>query len=252
MSCGEQLVASRLNKYRAKLPLIATIDDVVVGVAKVVLPLGDNEHVAYVYILVHPGYRRRGIAAILHESVQYDLGRQARAGGSHEFDLVYWEDHCPESLVDSYAHLRQRMSVDVPSGSLEIQEESRNAARVRHAEEKAVRRGTRSLVAAMRRRPSGQLAGHTILEYAEAKPEVVFQDHTLVLTAFRRQRLGMALKAANMLRILAQWPLARRIYTWNAAENAHMLRINEILDFRPAGFTGSWQKRGFGAASVIE
>ncbi|GAA1342872.1 hypothetical protein GCM10009611_15880 [Arthrobacter roseus] len=324
MSYAEQLIASRPSQYRAKAPMIAKLNDDVVGVAKVVLPLGDNEHVAYVHILIQPEHRRRGIGRQLYESVEShlrELGRvtvmgttehradqigpgaanitavtgvgevpsssasvgfarslghsleqverfsilnldhradadamleRARAVAGHEYDLVYWEDRCPESLVNNYACLRQWMSVDVPAGSLEIQEEVWDTARVRHAEEEAVKREIRSLVAAARHRSTGQLVGHTILEYAGQKPEVLYQEDTLVLTAFRGHRLGMALKAANILRIQAQWPLARRIYTWNAAENVHMLRINETLGFVPAGCTGMWQKAGFGAQGAVE
>jgi GNAT superfamily N-acetyltransferase len=36
---------------------------------------------------------------------------------------------------------------------------------------------------------------------------------------------------------------ARRIHTWNAEENAHMLAINVALGFRAVGVTGMWQKQ---------
>jgi hypothetical protein len=38
-------------------------------------------------------------------------------------------------------------------------------------------------------------------------------------------------------------PAARSLLTWNAVENRHMLAINTLLGFKPAGYEGEWQKR---------
>ena len=70
-----------------------------------------------------------------------------------------------------------------------------------------------------------------------------FQEDTLVLREHRGRRLGMLVKTANLARLAEVQPGARRIGTWNAEENAHMLAINVALGFRPAGVWAAWQRR---------
>lgn len=171
------------------------------------------------------------------------LAHAAQNAAGTDYELVRWENHCPDDLVEQYALLRQTMSTDVPMGDLDWEEEVWDAARIREGEERLLRTGGCSLVRAVRHRPTGMLAGHTILEYQPAKPEVVSQDDTLVLRAHRGRRLGMWLKAANLLDVPAVWPDARRVYTWNAEENSHMLAVNVQLGFVPAGYTAAWQKK---------
>jgi GNAT superfamily N-acetyltransferase len=172
--------------------------------------------------------------------VREEAAAQSVAGP--EYQLLTWDDRCPDDAVDQYARLRQRMSVDVPSGELAWEEEAWDAARIRDWERRHAEKGGRMLVAAVRHVASGQLAGHTILEYYPDKPEVAYQEDTLVLTAHRGHRLGLLLKVRNLRRLAEIWPQAQRLYTWNAAENAHMLAINVRLGFVPAGYTGLWQK----------
>ena len=45
------------------------------------------------------------------------------------------------------------------------------------------------------------------------------------------------------MRLREELPEAERIWTWNAAENRHMLAINDQLGFQPAGYSGDWQKQ---------
>lgn len=161
---------------------------------------------------------------------------------SGDYELQEWTDRCPEGLVRDYALLRQRMSTDPPLGGFAQEEESWDEGRVRREEEKSLAGGASSLVCAVRHRGSGQLVGHTILERFGSRPAVVYQEDTLVLGEHRGHRLGMWLKAANLRRVLGQWPTAERIYTWNAEENTFMLDVNVALGFRPSGRTAGWQK----------
>lgn len=293
-----------------------------VGRVLLELPLADNLENAFVHVMVHPEYRRRGIgtrllrvaeqeaaaagrqvlmswakqaglpaepsaAAVLPRSgpdalraesasarfalasgfvleqverisalaLPPDAARteallaaaQERAGA--DYGLIVWEDSCPPEFVGQYARLRQRMSTDIPQGMLEYGEERWDADRVRHHEAEARAKGARTLVAAALHRPTGELAGHTLLEYYPEQPEVVFQDDTLVLGAHRGRRLGMLVKAANLQRAAAIWPEARRLLTWNASENGHMLAINLKLGFVPVGHEAAWQKRLAGPAA---
>ncbi|MFZ3417092.1 GNAT family N-acetyltransferase [Arthrobacter sp. 3Tela_A] len=163
------------------------------------------------------------------------------AGGSG-YELVFWQDACPDELVHAYARLRQKMSTDAPQGGLDLAPEVWDVPRVREAEDKARGMGYDVLVCAVRHTASGELAGHTVLEVARSNPGVAYQDDTLVLQRHRGNRLGMMLKAGNLQRLRRLFPEVQRVYTWNAEENRYMLAINEQLGFRPVGYAGEWQK----------
>lgn len=147
------------------------------------------------------------------------------------------------------------MSTDPPLGGFAQEEEQWDADRIRREEGRSAEGGTSTLVCAARHRPSGHLVGHTILERFASRPAIVHQEDTLVLDEHRGHRLGLWLKAANLRRVLAEWPGAERVYTWNAEENTFMLDVNVALGFRPAGRTAGWQKvlppHRFGDASGV-
>lgn len=159
------------------------------------------------------------------------------------YELVAWTGSAPEELLEDYALLRRRMSTDAPMGDVDWEEEDWDAGRVRLSEATRAAAGYDVLCCAARERASGRLAGHTVLEVSRERPGVAMQDDTLVLREHRGHGLGLLLKAANLQRLRKQYPGVERVYTWNAEENRHMLRINEALGFRPAGWAGQWQKR---------
>lgn len=168
------------------------------------------------------------------------LEREARTKAAG-YELLTWTDHCPEELVEQLAVLMSRMSTDAPSGGLSFEEETWDAARVRHVEDTWKQAGNVSLVAAARHLETGELAAYSVLELSPNKPWLAEQDDTLVAASHRGHRLGMLVKIAN-LRRLADYPDIERVATFNAAENDHMLAINVALGFRPAGWDGEWQR----------
>lgn len=117
------------------------------------------------------------------------------------------------------------------------------AARVRATEAELRERGMRYSVAAVEHVPSRALTAFSAFKRPGWTDEFVHQHDTLVLAEHRGRRLGLLVKAANLQRLAAEQPGTRRIGTWNAEENAHMLGINVALGFRPAGGSGEWQAR---------
>ncbi|MET4058630.1 GNAT superfamily N-acetyltransferase [Arthrobacter sp. UYP6] len=166
----------------------------------------------------------------------------ATAASGTDYALEFWQGACPEHLVDAYALLRQKMSTDAPMAGLDLEEEQWDAERIREGERKVREMDAEELVSAVRHIPTGQLAGHSVLMVFNSNPSVAFQDDTLVLREHRGHRLGMLLKAANLVRMRENLPEASRIWTWNAAENGYMLSINEKLGFSAVGYSGEWQK----------
>ncbi|MGM0928628.1 MAG: GNAT family N-acetyltransferase [Actinomycetota bacterium] len=316
VSPAASLEGARANDYAVTYLWAAKDGDRHVGRALLELSLQDNVQNGYVFVAVHPEYRRRGIGRqLLAEAEAFagsrgrttlqawsehpagfelegpgvvqaesgvgslpaaspavrfatvsgfrleqvelcsslplpaDPGRlagqlaaaAAKTGGNYR--LVEWSDNYPPEYLNHYAALRQRMSTDVPLGELDYEEEAWDAARVRHMEANLKRMNGRSLVVTTQYVPTGDLVGHTVLEWFPEQPEVVFQEDTLVLRAHRGHNLGLWIKVRNLQRVAEAWPQGRRLYTWNAAENSHMLDINNALGFAPAGYEAAWQKK---------
>ncbi|MBD8043958.1 GNAT family N-acetyltransferase [Arthrobacter sp. Sa2BUA2] len=168
---------------------------------------------------------------------------RARAAAGDGYALETWTGRCPDALVSDYAKLKQRMSTDAPMGDLEWEEEAWDVERVRESEATQAAAGVDLLCCAVRDLSTDTLAGHTVLWVQREQPQAAMQDDTLVLRAHRGHSLGMLLKTANLQRLQQERPQVRRIYTWNAEENRHMLRINEALGFRAAAWGGQWQRR---------
>ncbi|MCU1532458.1 MAG: GCN5-related N-acetyltransferase [Arthrobacter sp.] len=170
-----------------------------------------------------------------------ELERDALAK-AEQYELLSWTDSSPEEHVEQLAVLMSRMSTDAPTGGLSYEEESWDAARVRHIEDIWKQAGLNSLVAVARHRASGELAAYSVLQVPDAKPWIASQEDTLVAASHRGHRLGMLVKILNLRRLLDGHPAVERVITFNAAENEHMLAINIALGFRPAGYDGEWQR----------
>jgi GNAT superfamily N-acetyltransferase len=170
------------------------------------------------------------------------LRAEAQAVAGPDYQVITWQDRCPDEWVDQLAVLETRMSTDAPSAGLELTEDPWDADRVRAAEALSAASGRASLGAAAVHVPSGTLAGFTELEFPLDLPAAVYQEDTLVLREHRGHRLGLLVKAVNLQRLAEVRPTARRVHTWNAEENSYMLRINVALGFRPAGVCAVWTK----------
>ncbi|MGW6128768.1 GNAT family N-acetyltransferase [Cellulomonas sp. NPDC055163] len=153
-----------------------------------------------------------------------------------------WTDRAPDAWLDDVAVLLTRMSTDIPQAGLDLEEDPWDGARVRHHERVAAATGRGFLVTVAEHVPTGRLAAVTQLETSVSQPGCAWQDATLVLREHRGHRLGMLVKAANLRHTARVRPATRRIHTWNAEENAHMLAINVALGFRPVGVEAIWQR----------
>ena len=89
---------------------------------------------------------------------------------------------------------------------------------------------------------SGELAAWTHIAFEADQTHHAWQEITLVHPGHRGRRLGMLVKLENLLAAIADEPALRHIDTWNAAENTHMIAINEAMGFRPVDAWVSWQQ----------
>jgi hypothetical protein len=155
------------------------------------------------------------------------------------YRFVEFSGRVPDGLIDQLATLYGQMA-DAPVGGLDMQEELWSAERIRIMEAHDVANGrTAHITAALT--AESEMVAFTLLYTGEDKPEKGDQEETLVSAAHRGHRLGLAVKTRSMIRVASGHPQLRRIYTWNAAQNEHMLAINTAVGFRPAGASGNWQ-----------
>ena len=85
-----------------------------------------------------------------------------------------------------------------------------------------------------RHRATGRIVALSELVAPRSRPDgLIDQWDTIVLSEHRGHRLGMRVKAANLIAVRDALPEASAIITWNAEENRHMLDVNEALGFRP-------------------
>ena len=157
------------------------------------------------------------------------------------YRYVTWNDHTPDEYLDLVAPLYAGMSTDTPRGEHEWEPEIWDADRVRTFDADHLR--AQQAVTTLAISDAGESAGFTQLFWDPTKPTMVDQWNTIVAKDHRGHGLGLGLKQANLVAAMERWPTARRVHTWNAAENDHMWAINEQLGYRVASIDGGWQKK---------
>ena len=171
-----------------------------------------------------------------------DALQSARDAAGPDYTVVTYTGRTPEHLLEDMALLRQSMGTDAPSAGMDT-ESIWTAERVR-ADDDAAELSPRTMLYAMvHHAPSGEVAGYTELDVPPETDRTVAQGDTIVVKAHRGHRLGMLMKAQNLVALRTLRPELERLHTWNAEENRHMLSINEALGFAPTGVVALWQKR---------
>ena len=77
---------------------------------------------------------------------------------------------------------------------------------LREAEDVTIAQGRRTVVTAVEHIASGTLVGLTTISVLALRPDVVFQDDTVVLQEHRGNKLGLLIKVANMERLTRAVP----------------------------------------------
>ncbi|MGO4691847.1 GNAT family N-acetyltransferase [Glaciibacter sp. 2TAF33] len=208
------------------------------------VPVGNAE----VRFLLRRGYRleqvERGsrLPLPVADGVLEHYLADAAAHAGADYDVRTWMGAAPPNWRDDLALLYTRMSTDAPSAGLEEPEDVWTVERLLELEAEREASPRTTLTAVALHLPSGRLAGYTELS---APPEIrraVAQEDTLVLREHRGHRLGMLLKAANLLQLARLRPGHPAVTTFNAEENRHMLIVNEALGFVPMGYEGAWKR----------
>lgn len=154
------------------------------------------------------------------------------------YELRSWRGACPAELIEAYADVRRLMVQEAPSGDSGLENEQWDASRVRHEEQLWVEQDRVPQVS-VALASDGTLVGHTQLLFPAGNDQV-FQWDTLVLPGHRGHGLGLALKVFTMQRAADLLDGRRRIHTWNAAGNSHMIAVNDAMGFRQMAWAGEY------------
>lgn len=196
---------------------------------------------------VRHGYRmtlgdvRRELTLPLDDVLLEDLAAQAAAKHSG-YRLTSWVGAVPDQLALGWETLSSSLMTEAPTGESEREPEDVDVANLREREGVAAKQG-RSVVCSVALDAHGEVAAYTDLAATPHETGKAYQWGTLVRTADRGHRLGLAVKVAN-LRLLQSLDLGvTRVITWNAEVNSHMIAVNEVLGFRVVARAGEFQKR---------
>jgi GNAT superfamily N-acetyltransferase len=146
------------------------------------------------------------------------------------YSLVSWTGPTPDEYCAGMAEVFNAFN-DAPHGE-GVEDAAWDADRVRERTGTLPRLGVmRGYGIAARHDATGEMAGFTAVLVDPECPQWGFQQLTAVVRAHRGHRLGLLVKTA-MLGLLAEAePQLEWISTGNAAENEHMIAVNEQLGY---------------------
>ena len=147
----------------------------------------------------------------------------------------------PQAWYEGMAAVQSRLTTDAPAGELDPEPERWDPARMERTVTTLLDMGRR-VATTTAFDASGAMVALTSLAVQTTPPDLALQNTTLVLREHRGHRLGLRVKAGNLLLVATHLPQVRRIRTWNAEDNAPMLAVNQALGYVPEGVERDWQK----------
>ncbi len=166
----------------------------------------------------------------------------AHARDAADYRVLTFEAPWPEEFMEDHCTLLKVMSTDEPAGDGEREEETWDLERLREADELLAARQVRKLAAVAQHVPSGRIVAFSEILLADDTPDHSWQGITVVHPVHRGHRLGLAIKIANLDVLAEQTPAVRFIRTGNAATNAPMIAVNDMMGFEIVGEGMFWQK----------
>jgi GNAT superfamily N-acetyltransferase len=158
------------------------------------------------------------------------------------YELRSFRGPVPDDIIDSLGALIGTLVTEAPMGDLDVEPEVYDAERLR-ADEKVVEAAGRRAYLTVAIGPDGDVVAYSELRVPGHEPDRVYQLGTLVRPEHRGRALGLATKVHNLRQLQAAEPDRRTVYTYNAEVNAHMVRVNDALGFRPVERLGEFQKK---------
>ena len=201
-----------------------------------------------VRFLLHRGFTLEQVERASRLALPLDDARlssavaAASAVSGDDYRLHRWIRRTPQQWLDDMALMFTRMSTEYPSANLEVTQDLWDSERVRLHNDREAANPRHTLIASALHVPSGHLVGYTALSVPPESLRAVSQEDTIVLAEHRGHRLGMLLKAVNLLQLAERYPHHPAVITYNAEENRPMLAVNEALGFVAIGYEGLWKR----------
>jgi GNAT superfamily N-acetyltransferase len=246
----------------------------ILGVGLLEFPLLDNTHSVEFTVAVHPRHRRHGAGSAIVEHV----GELARAEGRHSLNslvdvpVARARDHASLSFASALGFVATMRGhgrrLDLPLDPLKTaelwsvvssarqaadyrmltfrspwpEEEFWDGARMAEGDGLLRQRGATKVCAVAQHAPSGRVVAMTEILVCDDEPQQSWQLNTVVHPEHRGHRLGLAVKLANLEFLARHSPGIRFVVTGNAAVNAPMIAVNDMMGFRIQGEGTFWQK----------
>jgi GNAT superfamily N-acetyltransferase len=156
--------------------------------------------------------------------------RATAARAAAGYTLVTWTGPVPAEYHGQVAEVFNAFN-DAPRGEGQ-EEEVWDADRIRERASAVLRAGCmRGYSVAAIAGGSGEMAAITEIVIDPEHPEWAYQQLTAVTRPHRGHRLGLLVKTAMLEWLAAAEPKLERISTGNAADNEHMIAVNETLGY---------------------
>ncbi len=186
---------------------------------------------------------QREVILPVADAILDELAAEAaeRAAG---YELHSWSGpFTDDDLLLSYLELSSTLLTEAPMGDNDYESEAVDLEAHRMHEAIVAKQG-RTKFTTVALAPDGKVAAYTDLMAPSHQPTHVYQWGTLASRAHRGHRLGLAVKIANLKALQATGLYdGRRLVTWNAEINDHMIAINELMGFVPTARAGELQKK---------
>lgn len=166
----------------------------------------------------------------------------ASAPAHAAYTLRSWAGPVPDDLLAGWAEVTSSLATEAPTGDLDLEPEVVSPEVVREREATIEKQG-RTKYNTVALDADGVVVAYTDLATTVHEPGRAYQWGTLVRGEHRGHRLGVAVKVANLRLLQDERPDVRRLTTYNAEVNAHMIAVNEALGFVPVARLGDFQKR---------
>lgn len=160
--------------------------------------------------------------------------REAAAEAAAGYTVLSWAGRTPEGHLAGLAALFTTMSdsPDRPDWEPDVWDERR----IRERQDARLEAyGSRGYVTVALCDATGEMAAMSELRVDVDRPEWGWQGNTAVIQPHRGHRLGLLVKAAMLEFLTGAEPGVRKLATFNAAVNDHMIAINEALGFATCG-----------------
>lgn len=189
---------------------------------------------------MHEVERRLDLATVDDDRID-KLHAEARLV-AEGYELIRVAGAAPEEMVSTLVEVTAAIN-DAPKEDLDFEDDVFTPERIRSFGAAQAARGHRVYRLLARSLDDGSWAGQTLVAVDGNQPTHGDQLDTSVVVRHRGHRLGLLLKT-DMLRWLREVePQVEQVDTWNAASNAHMIAVNDLIGCRVVGGSTVWQRR---------